>query len=65
MTFPDLPNLVELNIEANKVAAFKEFDNLKTLPKLVSVFARENPCCDEVGDASKKQILMVLQHLKT
>jgi len=64
LSFPRLPALEELNIEANKVMSFKEFDNLKSLPALISVFAKENPCCDEVGDASKRQILMVLSHLK-
>ena len=71
LTFPRLPALEELNIEANKIASFKEFDNLKvkqflfqSLPSLISVFAKENPCCDEVGEASKRQILMVLSYLK-
>lgn len=29
LSFPRLPALEELNIEANKVMSFKEFDNLK------------------------------------
>lgn len=32
LSFPRLPSLEELNIEANKVLSFKEFDNLKVLP---------------------------------
>jgi Leucine-rich repeat (LRR) protein len=31
LVFPRLPSLEELNIEANKIASFKEFDNLKVL----------------------------------
>jgi hypothetical protein len=64
LVFPRLPSLEELNVEANKISSFREFDSLKSLPSLFSVFGKENPCCDEVGEASKRQILMVLSHLK-
>ncbi|MFO0131630.1 MAG: hypothetical protein ACK52J_03790 [bacterium] len=48
------------NVRGNKIAVFSEFENLKKLSNLFILNAKENPCCEEAGDGSKKQILFIL-----
>jgi hypothetical protein len=38
----------------------EQFENLKKLSNLFILNAKENPCCEEAGDGSKKQILFIL-----
>lgn len=61
-----MPSLEEINIENNKLNAFRLFVplNAKDFPKFNHLSAKENPCCDEAGDSARKQILMYLEHLK-
>jgi len=61
-----MPSLEEINIENNKLNAFRLFAplNAKDFPKFNNLSAKENPCCDEAGDSARKQILMYLEHLK-
>ena len=55
-----MPFLNYLNIRGNKIGTFSEFENLKKLTNLFILNAKENPCCEEAGDGSKKQILFIL-----
>lgn len=55
-----MPVLENLNVRSNKIAKFEVFERIKTLPHCHTLNAKDNPCAEEVGDAAKKSILMML-----
>lgn len=57
---PNLPLLYHLNLRENLIAKLSDFSSLLTLGALKSITAHQNPVADEIGDAMKKEVVMIL-----